>query len=38
MECQSSLDGSMALRIVEYDALVAIRNGKKTKEGDRENV
>ena len=33
MECQSSLDGSMALRIVEYDALVAIRNGKKTKEG-----
>lgn len=33
MECQSSTDGSISLRMVEYDALVAIRNGEKTKEG-----
>lgn len=33
MECQSRPDGSIALRIVEYDMLVAARNGEKTPEG-----
>lgn len=33
MECQSTADGSMVLRMVEYEALIAIRNGEQTQEG-----
>ncbi len=33
IECQSTPDGSMVIRMFEYDTLVAIRNGEQTKEG-----
>ena len=33
LECQSTPDGSMVIRMFEYDVLVAIRNGEQTKEG-----
>ena len=33
IECQSTPDGSMVIRMFEYDALIAVRNGEQTKEG-----
>ncbi len=33
IECQSTPDGSMVIRMFEYDVLLAIRNGEQTKEG-----
>ena len=33
LECQSTPDGSMVIRMFEYDVLVAIRNGEQSKEG-----
>ena len=33
LECQSTPDGSMVIRMFEYDVLVAIRNGELSKEG-----
>lgn len=33
IECQSTPDGSMVIRMFEYDTLVAIRSGEQTKEG-----
>ena len=33
IECQSTPDGSMVIRMFEYDVLLAIRNGEQSKEG-----
>ncbi len=33
IECQSTPDGSMVIRMFEYDALIAVRNGEQTEKG-----
>ena len=33
LECQTNPDGSMIVRMFEYDALIALKNGERTEEG-----